>query len=96
MYCHSNHQVSDPVSICRYVFPGNCVMSVFKSWGKLHLRSKVCVFEYLYVTMCACCSLCVRVCVCVVLFVCTSVFVFVCLQASVLEVICSGPKTYPG
>ena len=69
-------------------------MSVFKSWGKLHLHSKACVFECLCVSMCV--AVCVYECVCVVLFVCTSVFVFVCLQASVLEVICSGPNTYPG
>ena len=82
MYCHSNCQVSHPVSICQYIFAGNCVMSVFKSWGKLHLHSKVCVFEYLYVSMCACCSLCVRVCVlfclCVLLCLCLFVCKLVC------------------
>ena len=61
----------------------------------LQLRSKVCVFEC-FMYQCVRVAVCVYECVCVVLFVCTSVFVFVCLQASVLEVICSGPKTYPG
>ena len=64
----------------------------------LQLRSKVCVFECLYVSMCACCSYvvkyvylsvcmyqCVRVAVCVcVLYciVCVYFCVCVCLFAS--------------
>ena len=58
------------------------------------------VVKYVYLSVCMyqCVrvAVCVYECVCVVLFVCTSVFVFVCLQAIVLEVICSGPNTYPG
>ena len=50
-------------------------------------------FVCLYVSMCV--AVCVYECECVVLFVHSSVFVFVCLLAGVLEVICSGPKTYP-
>ena len=60
---------------------------------KLYLRSHVCVFVCLYVSMCV--AVCVYECECVVLFVHSSVFVFVCWLAGVLEVICSGPKTYP-
>ena len=59
---------------------------------KLYLRSNF-FFVYLYVSMCV--AVCVYECECVVLFVHSSVFVFVCLLAGVLEVICSGPKTYP-
>ena len=68
-------------------------MSVFKYWEKNYTCSNVCVFVYLYVSMCV--AVCVYECECVVLFVHSSVFVFVCLLAGVLEVICSGPKTYP-
>ena len=53
----------------------------------------MCVGVCLYVSMCV--AVCVYECECVVLFVHISVFVFVCLLAGVLEVICSGPKTYP-
>ena len=72
--------------MCRYIFSGNCLK-------KLYLRSNVCVGVCLYVSMCV--AVCVYECECVVLFLHISVFVFVCLLAVVLEVKCSGPKTYP-
>ena len=75
-------------------FSGNGIMSVFKKWGKNYIYVVMCVFFVcLYVSMCV--AVCVYECMCVVLFFHSSVFVFVCLLAGVLEVICSGPKTYP-
>ena len=67
-------------------------MSVFKYCKKI-------ILTYFFLCVCLYVSMCVAVCVyeceCVVLFVHSSVFVFVCLLAGMLEVICSGPKTYP-
>ena len=60
---------------------------------KLYLRSNVFFLVCLYVSMCV--AICVYECECIVLFVHSSVFVFICLLAGVLEVIYSGPKTYP-
>ena len=84
-------QTSKCYILCPYVdmFLLLIVKLVFLNPGKkVHLRSNVYVF---YVSMCVCCRLCVRMCVlyCLCVLLC-----FVCLQASVLEVICSGPNTY--
>ena len=56
-----------PVIICRYVFSGNCIMSVFK----------YCEKNYIYVVMCVC--LCVCMYQCVLQFVCMNVSVLYCL-----------------
>ena len=95
MYVIQTGKFLQPVSISRLFFSGNCIMSVFKYWGKNYtyivMYVGLCVFMY----HCVCDAVCVYECECVVLFVCSSVFVFVCLHAGVLEVIQSGPKTYP-
>ena len=55
------------MTISRYFFSGNCIMSVFK----------YCEKNYIYVVMCVC--LCVCIYQCVLQFVCMNVSVLYCL-----------------